>query len=159
MSRFFSKVNLALATALGVGYIPWAPGTFGTAFALALAVLFPALFWQSLWGLGLVVAFSFVTAGVCGLAEQRLGHDNGRIVLDEVAGMWVALLFLPRVWWVWLAAFILFRLFDITKPLGIGKLQSFKGGWGVMLDDIGAGLAANLLVQLAVLALHISPFA
>lgn len=142
MSKFFSKINLALATALGVGFIPAAPGTFGSAFALAVAVFIPAAIFATPWGLSALLLFALLTAFICGTAEKSLGHDAGSIVLDEVIGMWLALLWLPRVWWVWLIAFALFRLFDITKPLFVGKLQDVPGGWGVLLDDVAAGLLA-----------------
>ena len=84
MSKFFSKINLALATALGVGFIPAAPGTFGSAFALAVAVFIPAAVFASSWGLAALLIFALLTAFICGAAEKSLGHDAGSIVLDEV---------------------------------------------------------------------------
>lgn len=72
--------------------------------------------------------------------------DPGEIVIDEVAGMWLALLFLPKSILLFSLAFILFRIFDITKPWIIGKIQSLHGGFGIMLDDILAGILARLIL-------------
>ena len=147
MSKFFSKINDLLAMGLGVGYIPWAPGTFGSALALAFAILFPEWVFFTLSGALVLGLGALLTAPICGMAEKRLGHDAGGIVLDEMIGMWMALFLLPRVWWVWLAAFLLFRLLDITKPMGIAALQRVPGGWGVLLDDVAAGVVAGLLTH------------
>ncbi len=86
-------------------------------------------------------------------AERRWGHDNGKIVIDEIAGMWISLLFLPKIWAVFLLSFLLFRAMDIVKPLGARQIQKLPGGWGVVADDVLAGIYANLLGQVAVMAL------
>jgi phosphatidylglycerophosphatase A len=79
-----------------------------------------------------------------------LGKDNQRVVIDEVAGMCIALLWIPVQLPYLLFAFLLFRFFDIVKPLLIKKVEKLPGGLGVMLDDVLAGLNANLLLQLIV---------
>jgi phosphatidylglycerophosphatase A len=81
--------------------------------------------------------------------ELNWGKDNYRIVIDEVAGMSLSLCFVPVAWPYVLAAFVLFRLFDITKPFFIRRMEGLPGGWGVMMDDMLAGLYANLLLQAA----------
>jgi len=82
-----------------------------------------------------------------GRAQTYLGEDDGRIVIDEVAGQLTALLFLPVRLDVGLVGFLLFRLFDIWKPVPIRALESLPGGSGVVADDIAAGVAANLVGQ------------
>ena len=79
------------------------------------------------------------------------------MVIDEVAGMWVSVLFLPQNLWLLIAGFILFRFFDIVKPLYIRRMEAFKGGWGVMLDDVLAGVYANIILQVIVF-FHLLPF-
>jgi phosphatidylglycerophosphatase A len=136
-----------VATAGGLGYVPVAPGT-ATSLVVALAV------WALAPGLaGLLGATLVVTAiGVWAAAreEARVGvHDPSIIVVDEVAGMLVALIAAPPgLGWV-LALFFLFRVFDVWKPYPIGRLQDLPGGWGIVADDLLAGVYANLLGRLA----------
>lgn len=135
-----------LATGFGVGYLP-ASGTAATVLALPLALLlahFPVL-----WQLTAVAAVSAIGVMACGAAAAALGRkDPGEIVLDEVAGILLACVLLPRGW-TWLAlAFLSFRLFDILKPWPIRALdRSVSGGWGIVLDDLAAGMFAWLVVQ------------
>jgi phosphatidylglycerophosphatase A len=146
--RVFSK---ALATFFGLGLVPIAPGTAASA-AAALAYVFAlhGLAWP-LYVLLVVVLFLAGTA-VSGTAADELGRpDPGRIVIDEVCGQLVALAFLPAGWVPAGLAFALFRFFDIIKPWPIRRLERLPGGWGIMADDVGAGLAASVLVRLALL--------
>ncbi|MBK9109180.1 MAG: phosphatidylglycerophosphatase A [Saprospiraceae bacterium] len=76
------------------------------------------------------------------------GKDPQKVVIDEVAGIMVSLVFIPVSWSLYLAGFVLFRFFDIYKPLGIRKVEKLPGAWGVMADDILAGVYSNILVQL-----------
>jgi phosphatidylglycerophosphatase A len=140
-----------LATFFGVGLVPVAPGTVASAaaaliFKLALHDLaWP--FYASLVGL---IFFSGVAASAVHASE--IGRpDPGRVVIDEVCGQLVALAFLPAGWLPVGIAFALFRFFDIIKPWPIRKLEKLPGGWGIMADDVGAGLAAALLARLALL--------
>jgi phosphatidylglycerophosphatase A len=87
-----------------------------------------------------------------GKVEAGWGKDSYRIVIDEVAGMCLTLLFVPVRWPYLLAGLLLFRVFDITKPFYIRRMENLSGGWGVMMDDILAGAYANLLLQLVVFA-------
>ncbi len=81
-------------------------------------------------------------------AEKTLGKDNGSIVIDEFCGYYVSVLFLPHNWLIGLYAFALFRVFDIAKPFPIKKVQELPGGWGVVTDDIIAGIYTNILIQI-----------
>lgn len=132
-----------IATAGGLGYAPLAPGTVAS-LPVALVV-----WWLAPGDVALLSAAAAVTlAGIwaAGREEARLGRpDPGCIVVDEVAGMLVACCGHPRTWsWV-LGLFLLFRIFDIWKPLGIHQLQALPGGFGVMVDDLLAGVYASLL--------------
>lgn len=135
-----------LATGFGVGWIPWAPGTAGS--LLALGLWWPV----GLWGLG---PYAAVLAAVIALGipltargARLLGRaDPPMIVWDEIAGMGVALWAVPHEILAFAAAFGLFRLFDIAKPFPIARLEALPGGYGIMFDDLLAGLYAALLVH------------
>jgi len=135
---------LLLATAGGVGYAPVAPGTVAS--LLALLILW-ALPFSSL---GLTFAL-LVVVGVggwaAGRAERLLGSkDPGPVVIDEIAGMFLSVLALPRSLWFLLVAFLLFRFLDIVKPFPIRQSQALSGGLGVMLDDLIAGVYTLVLL-------------
>jgi phosphatidylglycerophosphatase A len=87
-----------------------------------------------------------------GKVEAEWGTDSYRVVIDEVVGMGITLLFVPVRWPYLLIGLLLFRFFDIVKPLYIRKMENLDGGWGVMMDDVLAGVYANLLLQLVVFA-------
>jgi phosphatidylglycerophosphatase A len=137
-----------------------APGTWGSAAGLVCFwVLFRPLSSGLLWAgyLLLCTAGLYLAVAFCGEAELRLGKkDPGEINLDEFAVMplcfigWPWLLNPWPMWGIMLAGFALFRLFDITKPLGINKLQDLPGGWGVVIDDVAAALATCVTLHLVV---------
>ena len=135
----------------GLGLVPLAPGTAASAVAAAgwkigLCGL-PALLY-----LLLVAALFLAGAAASTVRAAELGrNDPGRIVVDEVCGQLVAAAFLPPTWLAAGLSFALFRVFDIIKPWPIRRLERLSGGWGIMADDIGAGLAAALLARLALL--------
>ncbi len=136
-----------LALGFGTGLAPVAPGTFGSLAA------FP-LFWfmQPLsYGiyLGLVLLFAILGIWLCDRTARDFGvHDHGAIVWDEVVGMLIAMFALPTDWRWYLAAFLLFRFFDILKPWPIKWLdRRVGGGFGIMIDDVLAGLFALAVLQ------------
>ena len=142
-----AKPSVLWLTFFGAGLLRPAPGTWGS--VVALAVWWWGLSEWSVLNQGLVVVvYTLVSWRVCAKFLHRTGlHDEPQIVADEVAGLWLALLFVPVTWWAGLLAFALFRLFDIAKPSLIGWLdRNTKGGLGVMADDLAAGLAAGLIV-------------
>jgi len=141
------RVALLIATALGAGYSPVAPGTAGSAVAVLLLWLIPF----SRAGLVLfLVAVTVVGTWAAHLAERRLGgKDPGAIVIDEVAGMTLSVVLFPLTPGVLLTGFVLFRVFDVVKPPPARASQRLRGGVGVMIDDLIAGL--YVLVVLAAL--------
>jgi len=134
-----------IASVGGAGHAPVASGTVGSALALVALWLIPFT------PRGLLVTLVVVTvAGIwaAGRVERALGQkDPGLIVIDEVAGMMLSVLFLPRTLPVLVTAFLLFRLFDIWKPFPARESQALSGGLGVMVDDLVAGLYALILVM------------
>lgn len=142
-----------IATGLGVGHFPYGPGTMGA--LLAIIIWFPITLvtnyttWLPITFL-LILLFTFLGAWSSTIAERYWGEDPSRVVIDEVVGQWITLMAVPAVysWWHVLTAFILFRFFDIVKPLGVRKMEQFKGGWGIMADDILAGCYGAILLYL-----------
>ena len=129
----------------GAGYSPVAPGTAGSLVAAVGLWLIPF----SRVGLGAALA-AVVVVGIWASqrVEELLGRkDPGVIVIDEVAGMMVAVLLLPHTPGVLLSAFLLFRLFDIWKPFPAREAQALRGGFGVVVDDLIAGVYALVLVM------------
>ena len=150
MVKVRRSLSIWLATGLGAGYFPVAPGTAGSAVGLALVMAFRQ---APLEPLPLTVCLTVFTGllfvvGVwsAGKAEKVFGReDPGQVVIDEVAGQILTFVATPRVTWIGLiAGFILFRGFDIIKPFPARRAERFSGGWGIMLDDLVAGLYSLL---------------
>jgi phosphatidylglycerophosphatase A len=138
------------ALGFGSGLAPVAPGTFGTLAAVPLYLF--GLQGLSLPWLLAVIALSFVIGvWLCDVTARNLGvHDHPGIVWDEFVGLWISCIALPAGWPWLLAAFVLFRFFDILKPWPIRWLDSkVPGGLGIMVDDVLAGLFALALLQIA----------
>lgn len=125
-----------VATLGPVGHWRWGPGTLASALVAILWWASPLAVW--VWAAAVAVLFPLGIA--CSQrAETVLGHDDGRIVIDEALGMGIAVLATPATAGWSAAAFILFRILDIAKPPPVSRLQDVPGGWGVMLDDLAAG--------------------
>jgi phosphatidylglycerophosphatase A len=144
-----------IVTMGGVGYLP-ASGTFAS--LLTCLLLWPALAWggfgeQNLVAIAGLVLFSALNIGLAPWAIKEFGDkDPGKFVLDEAAGICLSILFLPtRAGWGTginlAAAFLAFRIFDITKPPPARQLESLPEGWGILLDDLAAAVYANLVCQ------------
>lgn len=148
MNKSAQAAILFIAQGAYSGKSPFAPGTAGT--------LVGVLLYVGLIQTGTLV-YAAATLLVCiigtwaaGRAETILGcTDCPSIVIDEIAGYLISLFLVPTGWGYILAAFFLFRIFDIIKPWPLFGLQSLHGGLGVMLDDIGAGVYTNLVLQAA----------
>ena len=139
-----------IATGAYTGYFPIVPGTFGTIPAWVIAWFFLS---DPYVMLAAAVITTVISVWASGAAESFLGHDAKKIVIDEWAGMFVSLLFLPYRLDVYIAAFVFFRFYDVIKPYPAGKCESLPGGWGITFDDIFAGIYANLTCWLGIWAL------
>lgn len=142
---------MILATGGYVGRIPIASGTFGSLLGIPICFALSKTSWMA--AILIVVAFTLVAMWVADEAERLLGlKDPGAIVIDEIAGMLVALLALPFTVPMAVAGFFVFRLLDIIKPPPIRQAERyFGGGVGVVIDDILAGVATNMLLRLGLL--------
>jgi len=139
--------HIIIATGFGSGYFPKAPGTAGAVLA--------TLLWMGISLIGtpsqlfiatalLIIVFTCLGVWSSGVMEIYWGKDPSKVVVDEMVGVWIPLLSVNNnnrhYLYYAIAALLLFRLFDIFKPLGIKKMEAIEGGWGIMLDDILAGL-------------------
>lgn len=150
-----SNLNTFLGSGLGAGLLPVAPGTFGTLSALVLMI--PLHHVMGFWGIVLFIMFSIVLNYVTYPDfEKKFGIDPGAFVLDEWAGYGIAILPLYvvalDVWVGFALGFALFRMFDISKVLGIDALQNYEGAHGVLLDDLLAGAYAAICLYLLIFA-------
>lgn len=138
-----------LAFGFGSGLSPFAPGTMGTVVAIPFVFALKSLGAPGFW-IALLLLF-LLGIQICGHVSRKLGmHDHGGIVWDEMVGYWLAIAFVPLQWHWLLAAFVLFRFFDIYKPWPIRHLdRQVSGGFGIMIDDIVAALFT--IIVLAVL--------
>ena len=149
-SRAKDFVARLVATGFFSGYSRFAPGTAGTAVGL---LLFVPLSWASLPAqIGICVGLFFVGVFAAGQVARRVGlEDPGIVVVDEVLGMWLSIVGLPFTPVVALLGFLLFRVLDIVKPYPADALEHLPRGWGIMADDVAAGLYANLLLRVFLL--------
>lgn len=145
-----SSVALALATSLGVGYVPVAPGTFGSLAGLVLWALLPSDALTQTVAIAVLFAAGSWSASV---AERHFGStDPGPVVIDEVMGMLITLWMVPVGWGGALVGFLCFRIFDVVKPYPANRLESLHGGVGVMADDGMAAVYANLALRACLFA-------
>lgn len=143
--RVFNYLALALSTFFFAGYLPFP----GTSASLAGILLFFLVKDNILLYLLLTLIFILLGLSITGRSERILGRkDPPCVVIDEVVGMFISLIFLPYNLRLVILAFILFRILDIFKPYPISKLQKVAGGAGIMGDDIIAGLYTNIILQL-----------
>lgn len=142
------RLSKGIATLGPIGYLPKAPGTW--------ASMTGALIWYCAkefipnfhrYELVLVIIAAITGIITSGIVSKKGNKDPKEVVIDELAGMWIALLWLPHAINLTVAALILFRIFDIAKPFGIRSFEKLKGGWGIMLDDIAAGIVSALILH------------
>jgi len=145
---FFDRTVVMVATGFHIGRSPRAPGTFGTLLGIPVCLVLTAM--PLVPALVALTAFIGMAVWVAHRAEQILdAHDPGCIVIDEVAGLAVALIGLPPTISIIAVGFILFRVLDIFKPPPIRTVErSLRGGWAVVMDDVLAGMIANGLIRL-----------
>ena len=152
MAKERRSFSLLIATGLGSGYFPIAPGTAGSALGLAVVIAFRQTSLKPLW-LGVsLAAFAgllfFVGVWSAGKAEKIIERvDPGQVVIDEVVGQIITFVATPRIAWKGLiVGFIVFRVFDIIKPFPARQAERLPGGWGIMTDDVIAGLYSLIVL-------------
>jgi phosphatidylglycerophosphatase A len=147
------RLGLFIATCGYIGYVPIAPGTFGSAVGLALFALIRS------WGssaieLGVIVLLFVLGVWSGNAAEKHFGRvDPGPVVLDEVAGMLITLALLPVNIYGAIVGFLIFRLFDVVKPWPANRLEALPGGLGMMADDAMAGIYGNVAMRILIAVL------
>ena len=147
-----NAVALALATWFGCGYVPKGPGTAGSAAAVGIAILLHQTLGAGAHAIGMLgVGAAVLGVWAAGAAITKSGSKDPQfVVIDEVAGQWITIAGAVSLnWKSWLAAFVLFRLFDIWKPPPVRKLESLPGGTGVMADDVMAGIYGAIVIYAA----------
>src|SRR3989442_2018704 len=141
-----------VATGLFSGYSPVAPGTAGS--LLGVAVYFiPGFEADAVLVVTIILTF-LIGVYASAQMENELGEDPPVVVIDEVVGMWISLLLLPKTVWAVSLSFLFFRAFDILKPPPARRLDGYRHGWGIMLDDVAAAVYANVAARLLLLLLR-----
>lgn len=142
-----NKLANWFSTVLKVGYLPIAPGTWGSLAALLIwYVIIEHI--SSIALIALIVIILILGIYTSSITENNIAQkDPSIIVIDEWVGQWIALLFLPKSLLWGLSAFLVFRLFDIWKPYPIKALDKISSGWGIMLDDVLAGIYALVVIS------------
>ena len=146
--KFFSKM---ISSFFGIGFFPVAPGTLAS---LITILIYKYVLYQLKWPFMLSLFLVIYLLGVVASSKYVSisgKHDPGEVVIDEVLGQLVALFLLRPSWIMVLSAFFLFRFFDIIKPLFIKKAEKFSKGWGIMLDDIVAGIYTSIILNIVIL--------
>ena len=133
------------ATFFYLGKLPIAPGSWGSMGALILWIFLPSSYLLQM--IMIIILFSIGVISSKKMAAAMNIHDPSEVVIDEAVGMWIALFMLPHSIAIYSMAFILFRIFDIFKPSFIYRVQNLPGGWGIMMDDVLAGIITWLICQ------------
>jgi phosphatidylglycerophosphatase A len=150
MRRAVDFLARVVATAFGSGYSPFAPGTAGS--AVGLLLFWPMAAWPWPWQVAAAAALFLVGSLAGGRVARHVGlKDPGIVVVDEVVGQWVTLAALPFTPVTAALGFLLFRTMDIVKPWPARDLERVPGGWGIMADDVAAGVYAHLALRVALL--------
>ena len=153
-----TKLHKVIASGLGTGFMPFAPGTAGALLAVIIAYIFNYSLVNfhvqetTILGLNIIITIVSFFIGVWSIKKvhKEWQHDASKIVIDEIVGIFITLLSVPLDWNYYFLGFILFRLFDILKPLGIRKIDNLKSNWSVMLDDVLAGIYSLIVLQLII---------
>ena len=141
--NFFEKM---LGSGFYTGYIPFAPGTFGS---LAALILYTIPGFESLAVIvPIIIIFSFYGIFIGNKFESMYGKDPSQCTIDEMVGMWISLLFLPKTLFISVTAFFIWRAMDIIKPYPARQLEKLNGGLGIMIDDVVASVYSLIIVHL-----------
>jgi phosphatidylglycerophosphatase A len=150
MGKVLDRVASVVATAFGSGYSPFAPGTAGS--AVGLLLFWPMAAWPWPWQLAASASLFLVGSLAAGRVARNVGlEDPGIVVVDEVVGQWITLTALPFTPATAIVGFLLFRVMDVVKPWPARDLERLHGGWGIMADDVAAGVYAHLVLRVGLL--------
>ncbi len=139
-----------LGTGFGIGHTPFLPGTAGTLLGVVIYLVLSRIFTHPFSYAVMLVIFIGFGVWVCGKSDHHFERkDSPVIVIDEMGGFLVSMFALPVSFRFIFLGFILFRVFDIVKPFKIERLQRLPGGWGIMADDIAAGILTSLMLHIA----------
>jgi len=144
------KLHKLIATVLGIGYVGKGGGTLAAVACCIIWILIPAGSLTNYWQVIITISVCVIGVWSGNVVDPFWGKDSSKVVIDEVAGMMVTLLFIPITFKYVLTGLVLFRFFDIAKPLLVRKMEVLPKGWGVMADDLLAGLYGNIILQLVV---------
>lgn len=151
--------SVILSSLLMTGFIPFAPGTAGSIAALIVYFTLPYKWFHTTPDIFILIPvyliLLLITIPLLSKAEKILGKDDRRIILDEFMGFFPAVLLLPRSIFIIFLAFVLFRIYDIFKPVPVNFLQKLPKGWGIMADDLMAGIYSNLTCHLILLLIPV----
>jgi len=150
-----NKFEKLLGSGFYTGYIPYASGTFGS--MVALIIYFIPGFEKPEILIPMILLFLVLGIKIGGKFEEFYGKDPTECTIDEIVGMWISLLFIPKHTVYIIIAFVIWRFFDIIKPYPANKVEEIKGGLGIMLDDVIAGIYALIVVNVIVLFIENFP--
>ncbi|MES2849215.1 MAG: phosphatidylglycerophosphatase A [Bacteroidota bacterium] len=148
------QLHKIIASVAGIGYAKGG-GTFAAIAYCIIWFLLPAGFSNGYWQVITATAITVVGVWSSNNLDSIWGKDSSKVVIDEVAGMAIALLFVPHNSIFLLSSLILFRFFDIVKPLGVRKMEKLPKGWGVMGDDVLAGVYSLIVMHLIIFCRHL----
>ena len=149
------KLAIVISSGFGTGFFKPAPGTWGTAmaFLISMAIWLSPLPTSPYLAIALAGLFYLLGLWSINVLSEDWEDDDQRIVVDEMIGFWITIIFIPISWTSLVLAFVLFRFFDILKPLRIRKFDNIKTNWAVLVDDVVAGVYANITLRIILILL------
>ena len=147
------RLAVVISSGFGAGFIKPGPGTWGTAVAFLISALIYVSGVPDNFFIPVILTLLFYVAGLwsIGMLENDWEDDDQRILVDEMIGYWISMIMIPVSWTSLILAFFLFRAFDISKPLGIRRFDEIKTNWAVLVDDVVAGIYANISLRIVLL--------
>jgi len=148
--NFYDRLKLFFASGFLTGYFPIASGTVGSFLAILIYLFIPG-FSEPYILVIFILIFLIIGIYTSDFAEKVYGFDPPEVVIDEIVGMWITMLFVPKTFVLSAIGFLLFRVFDIIKPFPAKQSQQIKGGLGIMIDDLIAGFYSLIILHIILL--------
>jgi phosphatidylglycerophosphatase A len=148
--NFYDRLKLFFASGFLTGYFPIASGTVGSFLAILIYLFIPG-FSEPYILVIFILFFLIIGIYTSDFAEKVYGFDPPEVVIDEIVGMWITMLFVPKTFVLSAIGFLLFRVFDIIKPFPAKQSQQIKGGLGIMIDDLIAGFYSLIILHIILL--------